>query len=62
MAGDYIYAKTRKSAYNKLRHKAPYGSKLTISRAPSLDKGKAKKAYYYIIDIKSKSGKLLWHN
>ena len=62
MAGSYIYASSRKSAYNKLRHKAPYGSKLTISRAPSLDKAKNKKAYYYIIDVKSKSGKLLYHN
>ncbi|MAG26661.1 hypothetical protein CMI47_14060 [Candidatus Pacearchaeota archaeon] len=64
MAGTYKYAKSRKELLKKMRHTTPFGAKLTISRAPSLDKRapKGKKAFYTIIDVRSKSGKLLYHS
>mgnify|MGYP003974198979 CR=1 FL=1 len=64
MAGTYKYAKSRKDLLKQLKNTTPYGAKITISRAPSLDKRapKGKKAYYTLIDVKSKSGKLLYHN
>ena len=64
MAGDYIFGKSRKDVQKKIRDNIPRGAEVYISRASSLDKRapKGQKAYYHIIDVKSKSGKLLWHN
>ena len=65
MAGTYYYAKNRKELVKKLSRETPYGSKVRISRAPSLDKRspKGKKAYYVLVDVYNKRGKkLLWHN
>jgi hypothetical protein len=58
MAGIYNYAKNKKALMQSLRTTTPYGSKITISRAPSLDKNasKGQKAYYTIVDVKNKKG------
>ena len=61
MAGTYLYAKSKKELIKKMDKTTPYGAKVHISRAPSLDK-KGKKAYYTIVDVISKSGKHIWHN
>lgn len=64
MAGTIIYAKNIKSLNKKLAPTTPRGARVTISRSPAMDvkAPRGKKAYFVIIDILSRTGRLLYHN